>query len=125
MEYLPFSFTKFLKSFVYASKGVVNLFRNEQNARFHIISGIFVGTFAYLINVTRIEATILFFAFVSVLTIEIINTAIEKLLDLVHPESHRTVEYIKDAMAGAVLMSSIIAFVVGILIFYPHIAGLM
>jgi diacylglycerol kinase len=124
MEYIPFSPKKFLKSFGFASKGVVNLFKNEQNARFHIITGVFVGVFAYIIGVTRIEATILFFAFVSVLTIEIINTAIEKLLDLIHPESHKTIEYIKDAMAGAVLIASIIAFVVGILIFYPHFKGL-
>jgi diacylglycerol kinase len=124
MEYIPFSFKKFLRSFAFASKGVVNLFKNEQNARFHIITGVFVGAFAYFIGVTRIEATILFFAFVSVLTIEIINTAIEKLLDLIHPESHRTIEYIKDAMAGAVLIASIIALVVGILIFYPHFNGL-
>jgi len=122
MNYQRFSHKKFTKSFTYASKGIINLFKTEQNARFHIIIAFFVGALAYVLHVTRIEATILFFAIISVLSIEIINTAIEKFIDVVHPENHKQIEYIKDAMAGAVLIASIIAFVVGILIFYPHIA---
>lgn len=125
MNYIKFNFRKFLKSFSYASKGIVNLFKTEQNARIHIIIAIITGTTAYLMHVTRLEATILFFAIISVLSIEIINTAIEKFIDLIHPENHKQIEYIKDAMAGAVLIASIIAFVVGILIFYPHVADMV
>ena len=125
MEFKKFNYKKFFKSFTYASKGVVNLFKTEQNARFHIITATVAGVFAYFLHFTRIEATILFFAIISVLSIEIINTAIEKLLDLVHPESHKQIEFIKDALAGAVLVASIVAFVVGILLFYPHIADLV
>lgn len=125
MNYQKFSPKKFSRSFTYASKGIINLFKTEQNARFHILVAFLVGVLAYLLRVTRIEATILFFAMISVLSIEIINTAIEKLIDVVHPESHAKIEFIKDAMAGAVLIASIIAFVVGILIFYPHIAALL
>lgn len=125
MNYQKFNKKKFTKSFTYASKGIINLFKTEQNARFHIIVASLVGILAYLLRVTRIEATILFFAMISVLSIEIINTAIEKVIDVVHPENHEKIEFIKDAMAGAVLIASIIAFVVGILIFYPHIAALL
>lgn len=125
MEYKKFNYAKFFRSFGYASKGIVNLFKTEQNARFHIIVAAIAGILAYYMHFTRIEATILFFAITSVLSIEIMNTAIEKLLDLVHPENHKQIEFIKDALAGAVLIASIVAFVVGILLFYPHIADLI
>jgi diacylglycerol kinase len=125
MTYQKFKIKKFFHSFTYASKGVINLFKTEQNARFHFATATVTAIAAYLLKVTRIEATILFFAFVMVLAIEIINTAIEKLIDIVHPDNHSGIAFIKDAMAGAVLIAAIIAFVVGILIFYPHIAALL
>lgn len=125
MNYIKFNCQKMVKSFTFASKGVVNLFKTEQNARIHIIIAAVVGILAYFLNVTRLEATILFFAVILVLSIEIINTAIEKLIDVVHPANHEKIEFIKDAMAGAVLIVAIIAFVVGILIFYPHIGRLL
>lgn len=125
MDYQKFDFGKFIKSFFYAGKGISNLIKTEQNARIHIIIAAIAGIAAFFLRFTRLEATILFFAIVSVLSIEIINTAIEKLIDVVHPENHGTIEYIKDAMAGAVLIASIIAAVVGFLLFYPHILDLI
>jgi diacylglycerol kinase len=88
----------------------------------HFAATIAVGLCAYFFHLTRLEAVILFFAVVLVFAIEIINTAIEKLLDLIHPESHSQIAYIKDALAGAVLISAAIAAVVGSLIFYPYLA---
>ena len=124
MTYKKFSLMRFLRSFVFASHGVINLLKTEQNARIHVISGIFVGALAYIFAITRIEAAILFIAVILTLSIEIINTAVEKLLDIVHPENAKSVEYIKDAMAGAVLVSSIISVVVTILIFLPYLKNL-
>jgi diacylglycerol kinase len=63
---------------------------------------------------------VLFFAVALVFATEITNTAIEKLLDVVHPESHYQIAYVKDALAGAVLIVSAIAIIVGLLIFYPY-----
>ncbi len=125
MNYQKFNFKKFIKSFHYASQGIINLFKTEQNARFHIIVAVILGISAYFLKFTRLEAIILFFAIISVLSIEIINTAIERLIDVVHPENHGTIEFVKDAMAGAVLIASIIAVVVGFLLFYPHILDLL
>ncbi len=51
--------------------------------------------------------------------IEIINTAIEKLLDIVHPQSHSQIAYVKDALAGAVLIAAMIALGCWILRFLP------
>lgn len=125
MDYKPFDFKKFFRSFHYAISGVISLLKTEQNARIHAIAAIMVGILAYILNVTRLEAAILFMAVVMVFAIEIINTAIEKVFDLLHPENHGTIRYVKDAMAGAVFIAAIIAIVVAILIFLPHIKDLL
>ena len=124
MTYKKWSLVKLFNSFMFASRGVVNLLKSEQNARIHIIFAIVVATLAYILSITRLEAIILFFAVTLVIAMEIINTAIEKLLDIVQPEQSKSVEFIKDAMAGAVLIASIIALVVTILIFLPYFSKL-
>jgi len=125
MIYQKFSLPKLVRSFLYASKGIINLLKTEQNSRIHLIFSILVALLAYILSISRIEATILFFAVVLIMAMEITNTAIEKLLDIVKPENSATAEYIKDAMAGAVLISAIIALVVSVLIFSPYFGKLM
>jgi len=124
MQNNPFKISKLFSSVRHAVDGVIYLLSNEQNARIHAIAAILVGIFAYIFQVTRIEAAILFMAVILVFAIEIINTAIEKIFDLLHPENHAVIRQVKDAMAGAVLISAIIAFVVAILIFLPYIKRL-
>ena len=119
-----FSYSKLYRSFGHALRGLRRLIATEQNARIHLFATICLGYAAILFHLQALEAAVLFFAVVLVFAIEIINTAIEKLLDLVHPESHHQIAFIKDALAGAVLIASIIAAVVGFLIFYPHIRDL-
>jgi diacylglycerol kinase len=125
MSYNKWSMTKLFNSFMYASRGIVNLLKSEQNARIHLIFAIIVATLAYILSITRIEAIILFFAVTLVIAMETINTAIEKLLDIIKPEKCREVEFIKDAMAGAVLIASVIALVVSVLIFLPYFNKLL
>lgn len=125
MKYKSFDLKKFIKSFGHAIDGVVFLLTNEQNARVHTIITILVGIGAYVFQVTRIEAAVLFMAVILVFAIEIINTAIENVFDLLHPENHEIIKGVKDAMAGAVLISAVIAFVVAVLIFLPHIKLLL
>jgi diacylglycerol kinase (ATP) len=120
IDYKPFSFKKLFSSFDNAVRGVIFLLKSEQNARVHAIATILVGVTAYILEVSRLEAAILFMAVILVFAIEIINTAIEKVFDLLHPENHCLIRAVKDAMAGAVLISAIIAVVVAILVFLPH-----
>lgn len=119
-----FSYRRFFSSFRYAIRGIINLILTEQNARVHFFATILVGLSAYFFHISRLEAVVLFFAVVLVFVIEIVNTAIEKLLDLVHPGNHQQIAFIKDALAGAVLIAAIIASVVGVLIFTPYIRQL-
>ena len=119
--YEPFDLRKLISSFDNATRGVIFLLKSEQNARIHAIITILVGTLAYVLEVSRIEAAVLFMAVILVFAIEIINTAIEKIFDICHPGDHLLIRSAKDAMAGAVLISAIIATVVGIFIFLPHV----
>ena len=116
---------KLVRSFHYAFRGVIRLLSNEQNARIHATAAILVFIGAYLLDVSRVEATVLFMAVVMVFAIETLNTAIEKICDIIEPKDNHKIAYVKDGMAGAVLISAIIAVVVAILIFLPHIRDLI
>lgn len=120
-----FDFRKFFRSFSHAIDGVIYLLTNEQNARVHTIITILVGVLAYILRVSRLEAAILFMAVILVFAIEIINTAVEKIFDVLHPAEHEVIRGVKDAMAGAVLISAVIATVVAALIFLPHLRELI
>jgi diacylglycerol kinase len=121
IKYKDFSLKKLIRSFGHAVSGISFLLKSEQNARVHLIAAILVGLLAYILEVSRLEAAILFMAVIMVFAIEIINTAIEKVCDVCHPDDHTIIKGVKDAMAGAVLISAIIACVVAILIFLPYI----
>jgi len=56
--------------------------------------------------------------------LELLNSAVERLVDLFKPRIHEYAEEVKDIMAGAVLMGSIGAAVVGVIVFWPHLAAL-
>ena len=112
---------KLFRSFHYAFRGVIHLLTDQQNARIHASAAILVGIVAYILNVSRIEATILFMAVIMVFAMEIMNTAIEKVCDLIDEKDNDKIRFIKDGMAGAVLIASVIAVVVAILIFLPYI----
>ena len=116
---------RLLKSFHYAFRGVINLLSNEQNARIHATAAILVGILAYILEVSRVEAAVLFMAVIMVFAIETLNTAIEKICDFVEPKDNHKIAYVKDGMAGAVLISAIISVVVALLIFLPHIRVLI
>jgi len=121
ITYKKFNLKKFFASFDNAVRGVIFLLKSEQNARVHAVITILVGILAYLFEVSRLEAAILFMAVILVFAIEIINTAIEKVFDVCHPGNHTLIRAAKDAMAGAVLISAVIASVVALLIFLPYL----
>ena len=117
-------FKRLARSFHYAFRGVIHLLNDQQNARIHATAAIVVGIAAYVLNVNRVEAAVLFMAIIMVFAIEILNTAIEKLSDVIEPKDNIKIAFIKDGMAGAVLITAVIAVVVAILIFLPHIGDL-
>lgn len=77
-----------------------------------------------IFNVRFLEKIALIIIITIILILELINTILERILDILKPKLHPYAETIKDIMAGAVLISSISALVVGILIFSPYVKEL-
>ncbi|MFA7244379.1 MAG: diacylglycerol kinase family protein [Patescibacteria group bacterium] len=120
-----FDFKKFIRSFHYAFRGVIRLLLTEQNARIHLTLTIVAGILAYLFGITRVEAAILFIAVIMVFAMEIINTSFEKLCDLIDQNHNPIIARVKDGMAGAVLIASVIAAVVAFIIFVPYLRDIV
>ena len=115
----------FLHSFKNAINGVRLAFKSERNIKIHFA---FVGLVIIALIIFEIKAAELAIVFLTmglVLVTELINTAIEKFVDLVKPEYHVLAGYIKDVAAGAVLISAIIAVIVGIIVFGPKILNIL
>lgn len=112
---------RLIKSFIYAFRGLVKAFREEQNLRIQAVMGIIVLATAWYFGVTRMEWCILILTIGIVMLTEIINTAIELVTDVLKPRIDNYVKVIKDVMAAAVMMSSVMAVVIGLIIFIPYL----
>ncbi len=110
--------TNLLKSFGYAFAGIWYCLRKERNYKVHMIVAVCVCALAWYYQLNRYQWSILVIMVMSVLMVEMINTAFELVVDMLSPEFHPTAKIIKDVAAGAVLVASISAFVVGILLFF-------
>jgi diacylglycerol kinase (ATP) len=116
----PFSIQARLRSFRYAARGFSYILRYEHNARIHVfISGV-VLIMGFLLHIKRLEWILVLLCMGFVLTAEMINTAIEKLSDIVSPGKNEQIGAIKDISAAVVLLSSIIALITGLIIFVPY-----
>jgi diacylglycerol kinase (ATP) len=109
------------KCFKFAWKGVHIFFTEEYNARIHSILAIIVIIAGFFLNITKTEWTIVIICCGLVIAAEAINTAIERLVDLVSPDYHPLAGKIKDIAAGAVLICAIASAIVGLIIFVPCI----
>jgi diacylglycerol kinase len=110
-----------VRSIYTAFQGVVQVVKTERNARIHLLVAIIVLLLGVLFNVSNAELAALFFSVIIVFVAEIVNTAIEKTLDLVKPEDNEQVRIVKDIAAGAVLVAAIGAAGIGIAVFYPYV----
>lgn len=101
--------------------GIVYGLRTQKHMRAHFIIALLVIAATLFLDLSRIELVILFFSVALVLVCEMINTAIESILDLITEDHYHTMARIgKDLSAGAVLVASLNAGIVGYLILYPH-----
>lgn len=107
--------------FTYAWNGLREIFVHERNFRIHIGAAIIVVVLGIILQLTSIEWAILFVVIALVLILEILNSIIERMVDYIHPEYHRTAKFIKDAAAGAVLVAAISSVIIGCLLFIPKI----
>lgn len=107
-----------LDSFRFAVEGIVHVFRTQRHMRFHFYTVVLVLALGLLFRLNRIEMSILFLVVSGVLITEMVNTAVESVVDMVTQAYHPLAKLAKDIAAGAVLIASITAAVVGIILFF-------
>jgi undecaprenol kinase len=112
---------KLIHSFQYAFYGIWICIRKERNMQIHCCAAIFVVLAGLYFHIQTNEWLILCLTIGGVISLELVNTAVEKAVDLVTGEYHPLAKLAKDAAAGAVLFFSCIAVLIGMIIFLPYI----
>lgn len=113
-----------MKAFKYAIQGI-GQFVKEPHARIHLISTAIVVALGFYLSVSKTEWYILLICCALVLSMEAINSALEYLTDIASPEIQPKAGLVKDIAAGAVLIASIFAAIIGLMIFVPKIIELL
>ena len=108
-----------IRSFGYAFKGIKAVFGNEANMNIHLIISILVIVCGFIFKISITEWMLCIICFGLVISLEMLNSAIENLVNLVSPEQNKIAGKIKDISAGAVLIAAICAAIVGLIIFVP------
>jgi diacylglycerol kinase (ATP) len=121
---MAFNFRERAYSFRHAIRGIVIVIRTQPNAWIHLVATIAVIIAGKLLNVSRGEWLALVVAIGLVWTAEALNTAIEFLADEISLERRDRLGYAKDAGAGAVLLAAILAAIIGLIVFVPHLLAL-
>lgn len=121
MKDQKFSLQKRIKSFAYAFNGLKILIQEEHNSWIHILAAICAIAAGILLKVSAMEWIAIVFAVGFVITLEIINSAIENIADFISPGKHDMIKKIKDLSAAGVLVSAITALVIGLIVFLPKI----
>jgi diacylglycerol kinase len=116
---------KKLRSFGYAFKGLKIAWQEEFNFRFEVVCMFLALGAAWFFRIPQDEWLIVLFVIGFVLTAEAFNTALEELCDKFSPSHDPHIAKIKDLAAAAVFIASIVAFVVGCIIFIPHLLTLI
>ncbi|MEM6451338.1 MAG: diacylglycerol kinase family protein [Cyanobacteria bacterium P01_D01_bin.105] len=107
-------------SFQYAWAGIVYAFSTQRNFRIHTAVGLIAITLCWLLHISTIEIAVICLTIGAVLVMEILNTALESLVDLTVGQTHHELAKIaKDCAAGAVLMAAMVALTIAVLIFAP------
>ena len=106
-------------------RGLRYVVNHEKNFQNQMAIALIVLIFMIYFSVTRAEAVVLLLVIAGVLVMELFNTVMERVVDILKPRIHPYARLIKDLMAASVLIASLLAIVIGILIFYPYISDLL
>ena len=110
-----------IKAFEFAFAGLINSFKNETHLKIHFLAALLVTAAGVLFKIKNSEWIIVISCCSIVLASELFNSAIEKICDLITTERNSQIKYIKDVSAGAVLILSVGAAIIGYLVFGKYI----
>jgi diacylglycerol kinase len=109
------------RAFKNAFAGILYCVLRERNMKIHIIAACMAGSLAWWLQLNRYEIAILVLTVSSVLLAEMMNTVVEKVVDIVSPQTHPLAKIAKDVAAGAVLVAAIISLFIGYILFSEKI----
>jgi len=113
--------SKFIDNIKFANAGIRYFLKTEKNGRIQVVVAFFALIAALFFDVSSIELCIVLFCIALILSLEMVNTALERVCSMLSMEYHPVVKVIKDVAAGAVWFSSIITIVIGLIIFIPYL----
>ncbi len=116
---------KRILSFWYAVNGIHRFFRCEYNGQIQLAAACTAIIAGFLLHIERLEWIVILLCCALVLALEMVNTAVEKVCDLVSTDYHPLIKIAKDVSAGAVLLSAFTSAVIGALIFIPKLFSLL
>jgi len=109
-----------LKSFGYAISGITRVIKEERNIKIHLCAALIVIALAFYFHFSRNDWLVLLLIITIVISLELVNSAVEAVVDLASPEIHPLAKKAKDVAAGAVLVAAIISVIIGFLLFFPY-----
>lgn len=116
---------KFIAGFGFAFSGLWHAIRTQVNMKVHISLAIIAIVLGIVLRISAVEFAVIFVAIAGVLVAEMFNTVIELCVDLASPDYHPLAKIAKDVAAGAVLLSAIMAVIIALFIFGPHLWALI
>lgn len=115
----------FWRSLNQAWRGIQYTLKTQGHMQFHVFAGIVVMSVAWWTKVSRFEWLILVLAISSVICAEVMNSAVEIVVDMIQPNFHPLAGMAKDVASGAVLVTAIQAVVIGFIVFAPLLVRFM
>jgi diacylglycerol kinase (ATP) len=112
-------FTGRLKSVTYAFNGAIKLITTEHSVMVQFSIGILMTMAGFYFKITTTEWLFQTMAIGLIMSIEGLNTAVEKIADFIHPNYHERIGFIKDIAAGAVFFAGITSIIIGLIIYVP------
>ena len=110
---------KFFNAVLFALQGIRQFFSRDRNGKIQLVIGIIAIILGFTVSLTSYQWLLVLLCIGMVISLEMINSAIEKYCDLVTTDFHPGIKIIKDVAAGAVLVASIMSLIIGLIIFIP------
>ena len=112
---------RFIAGFGFAFSGLWYVIRTQVNMKVHIALAVIALALGIALHLSAVEFALVFVAIVVVMVAEMLNTVIELCVDLASPSYHPLAKIAKDVAAGAVLLSAIMAVIIALFVYGPHL----
>jgi len=113
--------SRILKSFKHAKDGLIHALKFERNFRIQVYVGILVVALSIILSISTNNFLVILFVTCLLLSMELINSAIERLCNIITTKHHPEIKIIKDMAAATVLVMVLLSLAIGIIIFLPYI----